>query len=96
MSLTKLDRRYNGYPWWTHKWEKYGYGEDARRLIILNFVDMREYMTRMNGQGCFEFEASWLKRAGRAVPEWGFNEQGNIFLRDGALVNFRLAMERWL
>jgi hypothetical protein len=96
MSLVKLDRRYNGYEYFSHKWEKYGYGEVARRQIILNFVDMREYMTRMNGHGCFEFEASWLKRAGKAVPEWGFNEQGNIFLRDGALVNFRLAMERWL
>ena len=96
MSLTKLDRRYNGYEYFSHKWEKYGYGEVARRQIILNFVDMREYMTRMNGHGCFEFEASWIKRAGKAVPEWGFNEQGNIFLRDSALVNFRLAMERWL
>ena len=96
MSLVKLDRRYNGYEYFSHKWEKYGYGEVARRQIILNFVDIREYMTRMNGHGCFEFEASWLKRAGKAVPEWGFNEQGNIFLRDSALVNFRLAMERWL
>jgi hypothetical protein len=95
MSLVKLDRRYNGYEYFSHKWEKYGYGEVARRQIILNFVDIREYMTRMNGHGCFEFEASWLKRAGKAVPEWGFNEQGNIFLRDSALVNFRLAMERW-
>jgi len=95
MSLVKLDRRYNGYEYFSHKWEKYGYGEVARRQIILNFVDMREHMTRMNGHGCFEFEASWLKRAGKAVPEWGFNEQGNIFLRDSALVNFRLAMERW-
>jgi hypothetical protein len=57
---------------------------------------MREYMTRMNGQGCFEFEAGWIKQSGREVPEWGFNEQGNIFLRDSALVNFRLAQERWL
>jgi len=95
MSLVKLDRRYNGYEYFSHKWERYGYGEVARRQIILNFVDMREHMTRMNGHGCFEFEASWLKRAGKAVPEWGFNEQGNIFLRDSALVNFRLAMERW-
>lgn len=96
MSLVKLDRRYNGHEYFSHKWEKYGYGADARSKIILNFVDMREYMTRMNGHGCFEFEASWLKRAGKAVPEWGFNEQGNIFVRDSALVNFRLAMERWL
>lgn len=96
MSLVKLDRRYNGHQHWTHKWERYGYGEAARRQIILNFVDMREYMTRMNGQGCFEFEAGWLKSSGRAVPEWGFNEQGNIFVRDSALVNFKLAMERWL
>jgi hypothetical protein len=53
-------------------------------------------MTRMNGQGCFEFEAGWIKQSGREVPEWGFNENGNIFLRDSALVNFRLAQERWL
>jgi len=93
--IIKLDRRYNGHLHWTHKWEKYGYGEVARRQIILNFVDMREYLTRMNGQGCFEFEANWLKSSGRAVPEWGFNEQGNIYLRGSALVNFQLAMERW-
>jgi hypothetical protein len=95
MSLVKLDRRYNGHQHWTHKWERYGYGVVERTQIILNFVDMREYLTRLNGSGCFEFEASWLKRSGRAVPEWGFNEQGNIFLRDSALVNFRLAEERW-
>jgi len=90
-----MDRRFKGHPWWTHKWDKYGYGEEACRRIILEFIDQREYMTRMNGSGCFEFEASYLKRAGQQVPEWGFNESGNIFLRDTALTNFRLAMERW-
>jgi hypothetical protein len=95
MSLTKLDRRYNGHQYWTHKWERYGYGADGRAQIILNFVDIREYLTRLNGNGCFEFEAGFLTRAGRVVPEWGFNEAGNIFLRDSALVNFKLAQERW-
>ena len=96
MSLVKLDRRYNGHQHWTHKWEKYGYGEQARSQIILNFIDIREYLTRLNGLGCFEFEAGWLQRSGRAVPEWGFNEAGNIFLRGSALVNFKLAQDRWL
>ena len=95
MSLVKMDRRFKGHPWWTHKWDKYGYGEEACRRIILEFIDQREYLTRMNGSGCFEFEASYLKRAGKQVPEWGFNESGNIFLRDTALINFRLAMEKW-
>lgn len=96
MRLTKLDRRYKGFDHWTHKAETGGlYGPDARKRALLNFWDQRQYLSRTNGPGCFEMEAHYLKANGQAVPEWGFNENGDIFLRGTALVNWQLAQEKW-
>jgi len=91
--LFKLDRRYRGFGQWTHKYEPGFAGGPERR--ILNFNQQREFLTGTNGLGCFEFEAYTLQQNGLAVPEWGFNEQGDIFLRGTALVNFQLALGRW-
>ena len=96
MKLIKLDRRYSGYGVWTHRtnggaW----YGAEARLKGLISFYDMRCYMSKMNGPGCFIYEAGPLQSLGRPVPEWAWDVEGNVFFRDSALVNFRLAMERW-
>jgi hypothetical protein len=94
--VIKLDRRYNGYGTWTHRTDGgQWYGAVARDNGLISFYDMRCYMTQMNGPGCFIYEAGALKKIGRAVPEWGWDVDGNVYFRESALVNFRLAQERW-
>jgi len=96
MKVIKLDRRYNGYGTWTHRTDGgQWYGAEARHNGLISFYDMRCYMTQMNGPGCFIYEAGALRKAGRAVPEWAWDTDGNVFFRDSALVNFTLAKERW-
>jgi hypothetical protein len=96
MKVIKLDRRYNGYGTWTHRTDGgQWYGAEARHNGLISFYDMRCYMTQMNGPGCFIYEAGALRKAGRAVPEWAWDVDGNVYFRDSALVNFRLAKDRW-
>jgi hypothetical protein len=97
MNLVKLDRRYNGYPTFTHRFDAgQWYGAEARRKGLVSFYDMRCYMTQMNGVGCFIQEAGALRASNREVPEWGWDMEGNVYFRDSALVNFTLAKDRWL
>jgi len=94
--VIKLDRRYNGYGTWTHRTDGgQWYGELARIKGLVAFYDMRCYMTKMNGPGCFVQEAGCIKAVGREVPEWGWDVDGNVYFRGSALVNFELAKERW-
>jgi hypothetical protein len=96
MKVIKLDRRYNGYGTWSHRTDGgQWYGAVARDNGLISFYDMRCYMTQMNGPGCFIYEAGALKKVGRTVPEWGWDVDGNVYFRESALVNFRLAQERW-
>jgi hypothetical protein len=96
MKVIKLDRRYNGHATWTHRTDSgYWYGEEARVRGLVAFYEMRCYMTQMNGPGCFIDEAWALKRVGKTVPEWAWDDRGNVFFRGQALVNFQLAKERW-
>ena len=96
-SVIKLDRRYKGYGVWTHRTESnYYHGEDARAKARLRFFEQRHFMTTQFGPGCFEWEAWALEKFGRPVPIWGFDESGNIFLRDEALTTFILTEGRWL
>ena len=96
MKVIKLDRRYNGHGTWTHRTDGgHWYGTEARMKGLLAFYEMRCYMTRMNGPGCFIYEAGAIKNAGLAVPEWAWDTEGNVFFRDTALTNFNLAKDRW-
>lgn len=96
VSVVKLDRRYNGYPTFTHRFDAgQWYGAEARRKGLVAFFDMRAYLTQMNGPGCFIQEAGALRAMNREVPEWGWDMDGNVYFRDSALVNFTLAKERW-
>lgn len=96
MRIHKLDRRYNGNSYWTHRAECGGwYGHEARTRGLVGFYEQRTMLTTTFGPGCMVEEAGALARAGREVPKWGFDAEGNIFLRDEALVTFQLAIGRW-
>ncbi len=96
MKIRKLDKRYNGVDHWTHRAEPGVWrGYDARKKGLKDFFDQRVFLTHQFGPGCFVQEAWTLKSAGIAVPVWGFDGDGNIFLRDDAYTMFALAIERW-
>lgn len=96
MRIRKLDKRYNGNGFWTHRAEPGGwYSQDARSKGLVNFYDQREFLNRSFGMGAFVEEVWALQKAGREIPKWGFDMDGNIFLREEALVTFQLALERW-
>ena len=96
MNIRKLDRRYRGRDHWTHRAEPgIWYGHEARRKGLLNFYEQRTMLTTAYGPGCLVEEAGVLEHAGREVPIWGFDLDGNIFLRGDALVTFELARGRW-
>lgn len=96
MKVIKLDRRYSGHGTWTHRTNGgHWYGHDARMTGLLAFYEMRCYLTKMNGNGCFIHEAPALTNAGLEVPEWAWDTDGNIFLRGSALVNFQLIKDKW-
>lgn len=96
MKVRKLDRRYNGHGFWTHRAEPGGwYGADARLRGLVGFYEQREFLNRSFGMGAFIEEVHALQRSGREIPKWGFDAEGNIFLRDEALVQFQLAIDRW-
>ncbi len=96
MKIRKLDRRYNGFGTWSHRAEAGPwYGGDARRQGLINFYKQREFLARSFGMGAFVEEVFALKDAGIEIPKWGFDMDGNIFLREEALVTFQLALERW-
>lgn len=95
-NVIKLDRRYNGYGTWTHRTDYPGsYGAEARSKARLRFFEQRSFLTTQFGPGCFVWEAGTLEARGRRVPIWGFDEAGNIFLRDEALTTFILTEGRW-
>jgi hypothetical protein len=90
MRIKKLDRRYSGFEFWTHRVEP-RYNTNAQ----LRFFEQREFLSRSFGVGARVEECYQLRQAGRDIPKWGFDNDGNIFLRDEALTQFQLAMGRW-
>ena len=90
MKIRKLDKRYNGNEFWTHRAEP-RWSHSAQ----LWFYEQREFLSRSFGIGARVEECYQLKQAGREIPKWGFDNDGNIFLRDEALTQFQLAMGRW-
>ena len=90
MKIRKLDKRYNGNAFWTHRAEP-RYSTTGQ----LWFYEQREFLSRSFGVGARVEECVQLQQAGRDIPKWGFDNDGNIFLRDEALTQFQLAMGRW-
>lgn len=96
MHVVKLDRRYRGFGHWTHRAESRGWwGDDHHRRVFYNFYDQRRFLTQMHGAGAWVDEAGAIVGSGEQVPVWGFDMEGNLYLRDDALVSFELAKERW-
>ncbi len=90
MRIKKLDRRYSGFEFWTHRAEP-RYSTTGQ----LNFYEQREFLTRSFGVGARVEECWQIKASGREIPKWGFDNDGNIFLREEALTQFQLALGRW-
>jgi hypothetical protein len=96
IKVRKLDRRYKGHEHWTHRAENGGwYGYEARMKGLVDLYNQRVMLTTAFGPGCFVEEAGALAKQNQAVPIWGFDYEGNVFLRDEALVTFQLAKGRW-
>jgi hypothetical protein len=95
MKIVKLDRRYNGFGDWTHRTDEHYYGPEARNRARLAFYEKRCFLTTQFGPGCFVWEAGTLRANNRQLPNWAFDEAGNIFLRDDALTTFLLTEGRW-
>lgn len=91
MFVKKLDRRYSGFGFWTHRAEPRTWG--AKRMV--QFFEQREFLNRSFGMGAFIEEVRALQNAGKEIPKWGFDMDCNIFLREEALVQFQLAIGRW-
>lgn len=96
MNFVTLDGRYNGVRFWTHRAEPPRWrGHDARKKFLKDFYEQRVFLTQQFGPGCFVQESGILKAAGIEVPVWGFDGDGNIFLRGEAYTMFALVVERW-
>ena len=91
--LKKLDRRFNGWGHWTHRTDPMGF----RSAVdwTMNFLEFRNWMWGNYGPGCRESEAGTLKRLGREVSVWGWDEYGSIYARDIAMTTLILAKDRF-
>ena len=94
--MRKLDKRYKGVGDWTHRMELYQAGNWELRLKRLVKVhEVRCMLTSNFGAGCHVDEAYSLQRNGVDVPVWGFNNDGEFFLREESLVLIELSKGRW-
>ena len=94
--LRKLDKRYKGVEQWTHRLELNLYGDyetQSKRLVKVH--EVRCMLTANFGAGCHVDESYCLQRNGVEVPVWGFNNEGDFFVRGEALVLLELSRGRW-
>ena len=95
MHIRKLDKRYNGHQFWTHRAEPGKVWGAARADALVGFYEQREFLNKTFGMGAFIEEVWALKQKEREIPKWGFDAECNLFLRDEALVMFELAKDKW-
>lgn len=96
MNVIKLDRRYTGYGYWTHRSSNTpAWGFEARQRARLNYFEQRCFLTTQFGAGCFVWEASSIIASGRELPVWAFDNRGYLFLKGDALTTFLLTEGRW-
>ena len=91
--LKKLDGRFNGFGYWTHRTDPMGFSTATDWKI--NFLEFRNWMWGNYGPGCRETEATALAKTGRPVPVWGWDEYGSIYARDIAMTTLVLAKDRF-
>jgi hypothetical protein len=96
VGLRKLDKRYKGVDYWTHRLELNIYGDyDARVKRLVKVHEVRCMLTANFGAGCHVDEAYCLQRNDVDVPVWGFNNDGEFFVRGESLVLMELSRGRW-
>jgi hypothetical protein len=94
--MRKLDKRYKGVGDWSHRMELYQAGNWELRLKRLVKVhEVRCMLTSNFGAGCHVDEVNALKAADVELPVWGFNHEGDFFVRGEALVLMELSKGRW-
>jgi len=94
--LRKLDKRYKGVDHWTHRLELNLYGPyEVRAKRLVKVHEVRCMLTTNFGAGCHVDESHSLDRNGVEVPVWGFNNDGDFFVRGEALVLMELSRGRW-
>lgn len=94
--LRKLDKRYNGVQHWTHRLELNIYGDyEARSKRLVKVHEVRCMLTANFGAGCHVEEAGFLEKNSVEVPLWGFNNDGEFYVRGEALVLMELSRGRW-
>jgi hypothetical protein len=94
--LRKLDRRFKGVDFWTHRLELNFWGDHAARgQRLVKVHEVRVLLTQNFGAGCHVDEAWCLDRNGVSMPVWGFNNDGEFYVRGEALVLLELSRGRW-
>ena len=94
--MRKLDKRYKGVGDWTHRMELHQVGNwEQQRKRMFKVHEVRCMLTANFGAGCHVDEAGSLKGAGVELPFWGFNHEGDFFVRGEALVLMELSKGRW-
>jgi hypothetical protein len=91
--LSKLDRRFNGHKYWTHRTNPFGFQSITNWQV--NFYEFRNWMWANYGPGCRQSEATGLVAAGLEVPLWGWDDYGSIYARDIAMTSLLLAKDRF-
>ena len=94
--LRKLDKRYKGLDHWSHRLEINIYGDSVvygQRIVKVH--EVRCMLSNNFGAGCHVDEAHALQRNGVSVPLWGFNNDGEFFVRKESLVLMELSKGRW-
>lgn len=94
--LRRLDKRYKGVEHWTHRLEINIFGNyEVRSQRAVKVHEARCMLTTNFGAGCHVDEAFSLERNGVEIPLWGFNNDGEFYIREEALVLIELSKGRW-
>lgn len=92
-TLKKLDRRFNGHAFWTHRTDPEGFSSALDWKM--NFWEFRNWMWATYGPGCRESEAGTVTFVTGETPLWGWDEYGSIYARDIAMTTLLLAKDRF-
>jgi hypothetical protein len=91
--IKKLDRRMNGYGFWTHRTDP---SYRSRKDAVMNFVMFREFLTATFGPGVHEREAGTVRAIKGEVPVWGYDDYCSIYCRDMAATLVMTSAERFI
>jgi hypothetical protein len=92
MKIVKLNRNYNGYGFFSHRIEFYG---GIRENRLRQWIRVRNWLWAQFGPSA-EQELARAEYFDGEQPKWAWDsEKSAIYLREEALVMFRLRKEFW-